>query len=56
MTFGLRNAPGTFQREADVILEKVKLTTALVYIDDGPSYTLERRRSTTNISEPFYLF
>ena len=34
MPFGLRNAPGTFQRAADVILSKVKWKTALVYHDD----------------------
>lgn len=39
MPFGLRNAPGTFQRAADVILAKVKWTTALVYLDDVIVYS-----------------
>ena len=34
MPFGLKNAPGTFQRAADVILASVKWQFALVYLDD----------------------
>ena len=34
MPFGLKNAPGTFQRAADVILAGVKWQFALVYLDD----------------------
>lgn len=34
MPFGLRNAPGTFQRTMDVILSTVKWQFALVYLDD----------------------
>ena len=39
MPFGLKNAPGTFQRAADVILSKVKWQTALVYLDDVIVYS-----------------
>ena len=34
MPFGLKNAPGTFQRAADIILASVKWQFALVYLDD----------------------
>ena len=34
MPFGLKNAPGTFQRAANVILAGVKWQFALVYLDD----------------------
>ena len=39
MPFGLKNAPGTFQRAADVILAKVRWQTALVYLDDVIVYS-----------------
>jgi hypothetical protein len=34
MPFGLTNASSTFQRNIDLILSRVKLKTALVYLDD----------------------
>ena len=34
MPFGLTNVPATFQRALDVILNRFKLKTCLVYIDD----------------------
>ena len=34
MPFGLRNAPGTFQRAIDVILAQVRWQYSLVYLDD----------------------
>jgi Reverse transcriptase (RNA-dependent DNA polymerase) len=34
LPFGLRNAPGFFQRTVDIILAGVKLKTCLVYLDD----------------------
>ncbi|CAN8063812.1 unnamed protein product [Agarophyton chilense] len=39
MPFGLRNAPATFQRALDIILSKVKWTSALVYIHDVIIYS-----------------
>lgn len=35
MPFGLRNAPSTFQRSADVILSNFKWQFALAYLDDA---------------------
>jgi Reverse transcriptase (RNA-dependent DNA polymerase) len=34
VSFGLRNASSTFQRQIDIILSRVKWKTALVYLDD----------------------
>ena len=34
MPFGLKNAPGTFQRAAEVILAGVKWKFAMVYLDN----------------------
>ena len=34
MPFGLKNAPGTFKRAADVILAGFKWQFALVYLED----------------------
>ena len=34
MPFGLKNAPGTFQRAADIILVRQNWKTFLVYLDD----------------------
>ena len=48
MPFGLKNAPGTFQRIADIILASVKWQNALVYLDDVIVYSL----SLIHISEP----
>ena len=39
MPFGLKNAPGTFQRAADVIQSKVKWQSAHVYLDDVIVYS-----------------
>ena len=39
MPFGLKNAPGTFQRAADIILASVKWQYALVYLDDVIVYS-----------------
>lgn len=39
MPFGLRNAPGTFQRAADVILANVKWQFSLAYLDDVIVYS-----------------
>lgn len=39
MPFGLKNAPGTFQRAADVILAQVRWQFALVYLDDVIIYS-----------------
>ena len=39
MPFGLKNAPGTFQRAADVILAQFKWQFALVYLDDVIVYS-----------------
>ena len=39
MPFGLKNAPATFQRAADVILAAVKWQFALVYLDDVIVYS-----------------
>ena len=39
MPFGLKNAPGTFQRATDIILASVKWQYALVYLDDVIVYS-----------------
>ena len=39
MQFGLMNAPGIFQRAADILLASVKWQHALVYLDDVIIYS-----------------
>ena len=34
MPFGLRNAPGTFQRALDIVLSGVRWHSYLIYLDD----------------------
>jgi Reverse transcriptase (RNA-dependent DNA polymerase) len=47
LPFGLRNAPGTFQRVIDIILSVVKCKTCLVYLDDVHALSNHGPRSTT---------
>lgn len=39
MPFGLKNSPATFQRIVDIILSRVKLQFAMVYLDDEIIYS-----------------
>ena len=39
MSFGLKNAPATFQRTVDIIISRVKRHHALVYLDDVIIYS-----------------
>lgn len=39
MSFGLKNAPATFQRATGVILASVKWQFAILYIDDIITFT-----------------
>lgn len=43
MPFGLRNAPATFHRAADIILSECELQYALVYLDYVIVYYKSRR-------------
>jgi Reverse transcriptase (RNA-dependent DNA polymerase) len=39
LPFGLRNAPGTFQRAIDIIFSGIKWKTCLVYLDDEKKFS-----------------
>jgi hypothetical protein len=49
--FGLRNAPGTFQRAVDIILSGVQWKTCLVYLDDVIVFSSSREAHMRHVDE-----
>lgn len=56
MPFGLKNAPGTFQRVIDVILSQVKWQYALVYLDDVIIFSKSVDEHFSHVSTGLQLF
>jgi hypothetical protein len=55
LPFGLRNAPGTFQRAVDIILSGVKWKTCLVYLDDVIVFSSSREAHMRHVDEALTL-
>jgi transposase InsO family protein len=55
LPFGLRNAPGTFQRAVDIILSGVKWKTCLVYLDDVIVFSPSREAHMRHVDEALTL-
>jgi hypothetical protein len=55
LPFGLRNAPGTFQRAVDIILSGVKWKTYLVYLDDVIVFSSSREAHMHHVDEALTL-
>jgi hypothetical protein len=55
LPFGLRNAPGTFQRAVDIILSEVKWQTCLVYLDDVIVFSSSREAHMRHVDEALTL-
>lgn len=51
MTFGLKNAPGTYQRTMDVFLDNVKWHFAPVYLDDIVTFSKAPEEHIRDIRE-----
>jgi hypothetical protein len=51
MPFGLCNAPATFQRALDMILARVKWSTALIYLDDVIIYSRSTEDHIQHVEE-----
>jgi transposase InsO family protein len=55
LPFGLRNAPGTFQRAIDIILSGIKWKTCLVYLDDVIIFSSSRKMHLQHVNEALNL-
>ena len=55
LPFGLRNAPGTFQRAIDIILSGIKWKTCLVYLDDVIIFSSSRDVHLKHVNEALHL-
>jgi hypothetical protein len=55
LPFDLRNAPGTLQRAADIILSGVKWKTCLVYLDDVIVFSSSREAQMLHVDEALTL-
>jgi Reverse transcriptase (RNA-dependent DNA polymerase) len=55
LPFGLRNAPGTFQRAIDIILSGIKWKTCLVYLDDVIIFSSSRDMHLKRVNEALNL-
>jgi Reverse transcriptase (RNA-dependent DNA polymerase) len=51
LPFGLRNAPGSFQRTVEIILAGVKWKTCLVYLDDIIVFSSSREAHLHHVHE-----
>jgi Reverse transcriptase (RNA-dependent DNA polymerase) len=51
LSFGLRNAPATFQRAIDIILSGVKWKTCLVYLDDVIVFSKSKADHLAHVAE-----
>jgi hypothetical protein len=52
LPFGLRNAPGTFQRAIDIIRSGIKCKTCLVYLDDVILFSSSHDMHLKHVNEP----
>jgi Reverse transcriptase (RNA-dependent DNA polymerase) len=55
LPFGLRNAPGTFQRAIDNIISGIKWKTCLVYLDDVILFSSSRDMHLKHVNEALHL-
>lgn len=55
MSFGLRNAPGTFLRTINVILSNFKWKFALVYLDDIAIFSITFEHHIDHVCKVFLL-
>jgi Reverse transcriptase (RNA-dependent DNA polymerase) len=55
LPFGIRNAPGTFQRAIDIILSGIKWKTCLVCLDDVIIFSSSRDKHLKHVNEALKL-